>query len=100
MDRDEEERRRNRKPVQQQQPVAGNPDFEHFVDGSQPYNQLTDDEIARLCYDLFRNAPIVFSTGKGKEYQAVEAKIQEKIRALDITIPIVHIKSDLYLFGH
>lgn len=67
LDRDEEERRRNRKPVQQQQPVAGNLDFEHFVDGSQSFTQLGEDEIARLCDDLFRNAPIVFSASKNKE---------------------------------
>jgi len=35
LERDEEERRRNRQPLQKQQPVAANPDFEHFVDGSQ-----------------------------------------------------------------
>lgn len=67
LERDEEERRRNRKPVQQQQPVAGNPDFEHFVDGTQPFNELTEDEIARLCDDLFRNAPIVFSAARSTD---------------------------------
>ena len=37
LDRDEEERRRNRKPLQQQQPIAGNLDFEHFVDGNEQF---------------------------------------------------------------
>ena len=61
---------------------------------------LTEDQIARLCDDLFRSAPIVFNARKGGPHSNVEAKIQEKINELDLTIPFVHIKNDLYLVGH
>lgn len=39
LDRDEEERRRNRQPLQQEVPVNNN--YEHFADGDAEYSSLT-----------------------------------------------------------
>ena len=62
LDRDEEERRRNRQPLQYQEPVAGN--FEHFADGDIEYSALGNIQISKLCDDLFDHPPIIFTAEK------------------------------------
>jgi hypothetical protein len=51
LDRDEEERRRNRQPLTQEVPVHNN--YEHFADGDADYSTLSQQQIHGLLADLF-----------------------------------------------
>lgn len=50
------------------------------------------------CDELFRMKPITFVPKKGEFYK-VQKEIERMINELNITIPILHIRGDLYLIG-
>ena len=58
---------------------------------------LQEEEINRLCADLFTTAPIKFRARRNNE---IDILIKAIIEAKGITIPIIWIKDDLYLIGH
>jgi len=57
---------------------------------------ITEAELDEQCDDLFNDVPIKFVPRKNNK---ICEKIKFYIKELIITIPIVHIKSDLYLVG-
>jgi len=57
---------------------------------------ITVEELDQQCDDLFSQTPIDFVPRKRNE---MDEKILYWIQELNITIPIVHIKNDLYLIG-
>lgn len=57
---------------------------------------ITEAELDEQCDDLFNDTPIKFIPRKGNQ---IDEKIKFYIKELMITIPIVHIKGDLYLLG-
>ena len=57
---------------------------------------ITETELDEQCDDLFGDTPIKFVPRKGNQ---IDEKIKFYINELLITIPIVHIKGDLYLVG-
>jgi hypothetical protein len=59
---------------------------------------LTENEIELKCEELFRMKPIPFIPQKG-EYYNVQKEIARMINELDITIPIIHVKGEVYLIG-
>ena len=97
-DKDEADRRKNRKPTKMEQRIEGHTDFEHFADGNQDFAFLGQEQVIALCNELFHNPPVVFTIKKG-EYNEIQKAIALKIQQLKITIPISHIKNDLYLVG-
>jgi hypothetical protein len=72
--------------------------FEHFADGEVDINGLSENEIMIKCDELFRNKPIPFIPQKG-EYYKVQKEIERMINELDVTIPIIHVKGEVYLIG-
>ena len=57
---------------------------------------ITENELDEQCDDLFGDTPIKFVPRKGNQ---IDEKIKFYINELLITIPIVHIKGDLFLVG-
>jgi len=60
---------------------------------------LSEGQINQLCYDLFNNPPIIFTADKKGANAEVQRAIERKIQEVGITIPLAHIKNDLYLLG-
>lgn len=57
---------------------------------------ITETELDQQCDDLFCDTPIKFIARKGNK---IDEKVKFYIHELGITIPIAHIKGDLYLIG-
>ena len=72
--------------------------FEHFADGEIDINGLSENEIELKCEELFRMKPIPFIPQKGEHYK-VQKEIERMINELDVTIPIIHVKGEVYLIG-
>ena len=72
--------------------------FEHFADGEVVINGLSENEIIMKCDELFRSNPIPFIPQKGEHYK-VQKEIERMINELDVTIPIIHVKGEVYLIG-
>lgn len=61
-------------------------------------NGLSENEIMIKCDELFRRNPIPFIPQKGEFYK-VQKEIERMISELDVTIPIIHVKGEVYLIG-
>lgn len=72
--------------------------YEHYAEGEVDLNQLTDADLDRLSEELFRNRPIPFMAKKGENYD-LEHEIERQIKELNVTIPICHVKGQIYLIG-
>jgi len=57
---------------------------------------ISEDEIDYQCDQLFRTAPIRFKPRRG---HPLDERIAQIIAEKEITIPVVHIKDNLYLIG-
>jgi hypothetical protein len=72
--------------------------FEHFTDGEVDINGLSENEIIMKCDELFRSNPIPFIPQKGEHYK-FQKEIEIMINELYVTIPIIHVKGEVYLIG-
>jgi len=67
----------------------------HYIDGLAK-NQVTEMEIERHAHDLFADTPIPFRPRKGHD---LDEKIALAIHNKYITLPVMHIRDNLYLVG-
>lgn len=72
--------------------------YEHFADGEVDLNMLSESDLDSKCDDLFNSTPIPFVVRKGENY-ALEKEIHRLINQLNLTIPIIHVKGQVYLIG-
>jgi len=72
--------------------------YEHFADGIVDLNTMTEDELDIKCDDLFNLYPIPFTAKKGENY-VLEKEIERLIAQMNITIPIIHVRGQVYLIG-
>ena len=72
--------------------------YEHFADGYVDLNTISEDQFDTHCDELFNLYPIPFSAKKGDNY-TLEKEIERLIAQLNITIPIIHVKGQVYLIG-
>lgn len=59
---------------------------------------MTEEELDLKCDELFNLVPIPFNAKKGENY-ALEKEIERLITQMGITIPIMHVKGQVYLIG-
>ena len=57
---------------------------------------MTDEQLERRCREIFQSTPIVF---RARRNVPLDSMIQNRIQHLGIKIPVVLIKSQLYLVG-
>ena len=88
---DDEEAERLRK-------LGNDSKFEHFADGNVEVSHFSSVEFDMKCDELFETAPIPFVAKKGDNYQC-EKMMERLIEMHHITIPIIHVKGQIYLVG-
>lgn len=71
--------------------------FEHYIQGDVDYTGVTELEIEEQCEVLFAEAPIKFVSRKGEK---VDQEVKRMIEEMNITIPIIWIKQNLFLVGN
>lgn len=71
--------------------------YEHFILGEVDYTGVTDQEIEEQCEILFQEAPIKFVARKGEK---VDLEVKRMVEEMNITIPIIWIKQNLFLVGN
>ena len=72
--------------------------YEHFADGNVDVSHFSSVEFDMKCDELFETAPIVFVPKKGENYE-LERFMEKLIEMHNITIPIIHVKGQIYLVG-
>lgn len=71
--------------------------YEHFIQGDVDYTGVTDQEIEEQCEILFSDAPIKFVARKSEK---VDLEVKRMVEEMNITIPIIWIKQNLFLVGN
>lgn len=71
--------------------------YEHFATGDNiEYGGISEQEIEEKCEELFKTAPIVFQP---REESTVDKELAKMMKTMNITIPILWVKGNLYLVG-
>ena len=71
--------------------------YEHYVQGDVDYTGVTEQEIEEQCEVLFSDAPIKFVARKNEK---VDQEVKRMVEEMNITIPIIWIKQNLFLVGN
>ena len=71
--------------------------FEHYIYGDFDFTGVNDQDIEECCEMLFAEAPIKFVARKGEK---VDQEVKRMIEEMNVTIPIIWIKQNLFLVGN
>jgi len=80
------------------EPVDDGVKHEHYADGNVDVSHFSSVDFDMKCKELFQTSPIPFVAKKGANYDC-EKYMEKLIDVHDITIPIIHVKGQVYLVG-
>ena len=72
--------------------------YEHYAEGYKDLTRVKDEWLDAKCDELFGMRPIPFVPKKGENF-TLEREMERLIIQQNVTIPIVHVKGNVYLIG-